>query len=113
MQQLSFSSEMIVLEITTALEIEQRLESLCKRFQSVGTPTVILLVARMARLQLENHQRTGVAHKAARSIGSSLRGIIQRLDPQWSANEVRKFSFTGKLQLDSQLPRVDENAAEL
>ena len=67
-----------------------------ERFQSVETPTVVTLVAQLARLQLEDsedsgqllHQRTGVAHKATRSRGSSLRDPLQRLGPQWSANEV-------------------------
>ena len=58
------------------------------------------------------HQRTGVAHKATRSRWSSLRDPLQRLSPQWSANEVWTFCYTGKLQPGNELYRVEEKAAE-
>ena len=70
-----------------------------ERFQSVETPTVVTLVAQLARLQLEDskdldsffirgQELLTVAHKATRSRGSSLRDPLQRLGHQWSANEV-------------------------
>ena len=70
-----------------------------ERFQSVETPTVVTLVAQLARLQLEDSEDLDSffirgqellkrLQEATRSRGSSLRDPLQRLGPQWSANEV-------------------------
>ena len=65
-----------------------------ERFQSVETPTVVTLVAQFARLQLEDAEDLdslfirGLANKATRSRGSTFSDPLQRLCPQWSANEV-------------------------
>ena len=53
MQQPSCWWDMTVWEMR-ASEMEQRLGSVCKRFQSVETPTVVTLVAQIARLQIED-----------------------------------------------------------
>ena len=68
-----------------------------ERFQSVETSTFSTLVAQLARLQLEDAEdldsffirgQGSFAHKATRSTLSSLRDPLQRLGPQWSANDV-------------------------
>ena len=59
------------------------------------------------------HQRIGIAHKATASRGSSLKDPVQRLGPQWSANEVWKFCYTGKLQPGDKLHWVEKKLQNL
>ena len=47
--------------------------------------------SRILRIWIASSSMTGVAHKATRSRGNILRDLLQRLGPQWSANEVWKF----------------------
>ena len=69
-----------------------------ERFQCVETPTVVTLVAQLARLQLEDSEDldsffiTGqvllTRLQEAGEAGEAVSETPQRLGPQWSANEV-------------------------
>ena len=92
-----------------------------ERFQSVETPTVVTLVAQLARLQLKDVEDLDgffmrgqeLLTRLQEARGSSLRDPLQSLGAQCSANEVLKFCYTGMLYSGNEFHRVEENAAEL
>ena len=66
-------------------------------FQRVETTTVVTLVAQLARMQLEDADNLDGFFIRGQELltrlqdareGSSLRDPLQRLGPQWTANEV-------------------------
>ena len=60
-----------------------------ERFQSVETPTVVTLVAQLARLQLEDAEDLDSFFIRGQELLTRLQEVpLQRLGPQWSANEV-------------------------
>ena len=59
-----------------------------ERFQSVETPTVVTLVAQLARLQLEDAEDLDSFFIIGQELLTRLRDPLQRLSPQWFVNEV-------------------------
>ena len=62
-----------------------------ERFQSVDTPTVVILAVQLARLQLEVSEDSNSFFIRGQEFPTSLQEAVdplQRVGPQWSANEV-------------------------
>ena len=85
-----------------------------EKFQSVDMPGAGSIAAwGVWRFRQLLNQRTGVAQKATRDRGSSQGDSLQRLGHRWSANEVWKFRYTGKLSPSNRFWRVGENAVKI